>query len=265
MIRKRSETAGGIARAAAVLLAVSLSVAAQDASAPAPPKPKIYFSSTSFSLLLTKGNNQNLSYSVDTDHNLTLSKNVINIKGNVIYARTNGQPRAGIYYSHIKYDRQLSSRAYLLGMTRFERNKSAGYLSRFSVTTGGGYTWIKKDHKVDVSSEVSLGWSGENNLVAPAQIGGEPTTRSTNFLSSIMTHKLVYNLSKTTEVSLQGVIFNNFKDLKGFRVNSYSALSASISASLALKTSFQVVYENRPVAGYRPTDIYFLSSLVVKM
>jgi len=256
--------------AAPALLAFSLSLAALDvpqapSSAPPPSKPKIYYSSTSFSLLLTRGNNQNLSYSVDTDHNLTLSKNVLNMKGSVIYTRSNGQPRSGIYYTHLKYDRQLSARAYLLGLTRFERNKSAGYLSRVSVTTGGGFTWIKKDNALDVSSEISLGWSGENNLVAPAVIGGEPTTRVANFVSSIMTHKLICNLTKTAQLSFQGVVFNNLKDLEAFRVNSYTALSASISASLALKTSFQVVYENQPVAGYKPTDIYFLSSLVVKM
>jgi hypothetical protein len=61
--------------------------------------------------------------------------------------------------------------------------------------------------------------------VTPAQAGGESATRATNFLSSIITHKLIYNLS----------------------------------------TSFQLIYDNRPVAGYRPTDIYFMSSFVVKM
>lgn len=90
-------------------------------------------------------------------------------------------------------------------------------------------------------------------------------TQTVNFLSTITTHKLVYNLTPTAQVSFQGVVFNNLKDLEAFRVNSYTALSASISPSLALKTSFQVVYDNRPVAGYKPTDVFFLSSLVVKM
>lgn len=253
--------------AALAALTVPSGATAQDAAPAAapPPAPKIYYSSTSFSFLLTRGNNQSLSYSVDTDHNLTLTKNVFNIKGSAIYARNNGQPRSGIYYSHVKYDRQLSGRAYLLGMTRFERNKSAGYLSRLSVTTGGGYTWIKRDSKIDVSSEVSLGWSGETFLEAADAAGIDPMTQTVNFLSTITTHKLVYNLTPTAQVSFQGVVFNNLKDLEAFRVNSYTALSASISPSLALKTSFQVVYDNRPVAGYKPTDVFFLSSLVVKM
>lgn len=162
MIRNRIEGALKIACGTAVALAGMLALAAQDApqaavAAAAPAKPKIYFSFTSFSLLLTGGNNQNLSYSVDTDQNLTLARNIINIKGSAIYARSNHQPRSGIYSAHVKYDRQLSARAYFMGLTRFERNKSAGYLSRFAVTTGGGFTWIKKDNKVDVSSEVSRG------------------------------------------------------------------------------------------------------------
>lgn len=90
-------------------------------------------------------------------------------------------------------------------------------------------------------------------------------TRLTNFVSSLMSHKLIYNISPAAQIILLGSVFNNLKDLRGFRINSYSALSASISPSLALKTSFQHVYDNRPVAGYKPTDIYFLSSFVVKM
>jgi len=272
MIRNRIEGALKIACGTAVVLAGMLALAAQDApqaapaaAAAAPAKPKIYFSSTSLSLLLTGGNNQNLSYSVDTDQNLTLAKNIFNIKGSAIYARSNHQPRSGLYYAHVKYDRRLSARAYLLGLTRFERNKSAGYLSRFSVTTGGGFTWIKKDNKVDVSSEVSLGWSGESNIIPPSRPGSEAMTRLTNFVSSLMSHKLIYNISPAAQIILQGTVFNNLKDLKGFRVNSYSALSATISPSLALKTSFQLIYDNRPVAGYRPTDIYFMSSFVVKI
>jgi len=265
MNRNWVERALKIACGTAVVLTGMLALAAQDAPRAAPAKPKIYFSSTSLSLLLTGGNNQNLSYSVDTDQNLTLAKNIFNIKGSAIYARSNHQPRSGLYYAHVKYDRRLSARAYLLGLTRFERNKSAGYLSRFAVTTGGGFSWIKKDNKVDVSSEVSLGWSGENNIMPPSRPGSEAMTRLTNFVSSLMSHKLIYNISPAAQIILQGTVFNNFKDLKGFRVNSYSALSATISPSLALKTSFQLIYDNRPVAGYRPTDIYFMSSFVVKM
>jgi putative salt-induced outer membrane protein YdiY len=269
MNRKRTKVSARIALGAAVLVVAGLGLRAQDAAQAAATAPaaqaKPYFSSTSFSLLFTRGNNQNLSYSVDTDQNLALGKNALNFKGSAIYSRSNHQPRSGIYYAHLKYDRQLSARAYLLGLTRVERNTSAGYMSRVSVTTGGGYTWIKKDNKVDVSSEVSLGWGGENNVVPSPQAGSEATTRKTDFLSSIMSHKLIYNVSETAQITIQGVVFSNLKDLRGFRVNSYSSLSAAISPSLALKTSLQVTYDNQPVVGYKPTDIYFLSSFVVKI
>jgi len=84
-------------------------------------KEKKYSSSTSLSSVLARGNNRTFSFSVDTDHNFLLGRNLLNLKGSVIYSDQNSGRRSEIYYSHLKYDLKVSSRAYLLGLVRAER------------------------------------------------------------------------------------------------------------------------------------------------
>ena len=233
-------------------------------------KPKVYSSSTSFSALLTAGNSRDLTISVDTDQNLKFRKDKLNIKASLIYSRSNSDEISEIYSSSLQYNRQFNARAYLLGMTSFSRNVLSGYRSRFAMSIGAGYFWILRP-QIEVSSDIALGWSSENNAEKLAQqaIGSElkPIKRTVkaSFFSSIVTTRINLNLSSTSNLIHQEVLFLNLEELAGYRITSYTALSASISKYFALKTSMQVMYENRPVLGYKNTDLYLLSSIVFKI
>lgn len=233
-------------------------------------KEKKYNSSTSFSLVLTRGNNKDFSFSFDTDQNLSLGKNKLNLKGSIICSSSNNQKKSEIYYSHLKYDRKISSRAYLLGLIRADRNKLAGYNSRFAFSAGAGYTWLLQK-KIEVYSEGALGWSSENKSEKIIQelIDDVPSfvERSfyESFISSIISSKLVYNISAAAQFVHQETLFLNMKDMEDYRINSYSSISASISRNFALKTSIQIVYEHKPVLGHKNTDLFLLSSIVIKI
>lgn len=233
-------------------------------------KEKKYNSSTSFSLLLTRGNNKDFSFSFDTDQNLRLDRNKLNLKGSIIYSSSNNQKKSEIYYSHLKYDREIGSRAYLLGLVRAERNKLAGYNFRFALSAGAGYTWIKRE-KIEISSEGAFGWSSENSSEKIVQefIDDVPSfterSFSESFLSTIISSKLVYNISAFAQVVYEEILFLNLEDFEDYRLNSYSSISASISRNFALKTSIQIVYERKPVPGHKNTDFFFLSSIVIKI
>lgn len=229
-----------------------------------------YFSSTSLSLLLTRGNKKDFSFSFDTEQNLHFYKNKLNLKGNIIFTQTNGEKKSEIFYSHLKYDRQINSRAYLLGILMLGRNKFAGYNSRFSSSAGAGYILLKRE-KIEISSEGALGWSSENNVkkiirqVIDNETSIEETSVSDSFISSIISAKVIYNASPSAQLTHQEMLFFNMGDLKKYRLNSYSSISATISRHLALKTSLQINYEPHPVPGYKNTDLFLLSSLVIKI
>jgi len=229
-----------------------------------------YFSSTSFSLVLTKGNSESFSYSFDTEQNLHLNKNRFNLKAQFIKARAEGEKTSELYYSHLKYDRELNKKLYLLGLVRYEQNKLSGNNYRLALSGGGGVVWVDQE-KLHFYSEMALGWSNENKTsrVDLKKVNGSLADMekavSTAFLSSIIANKLTYNISKSAQLMFQETIFINMEDTKDFRLNTYSALSTAINSRLALKTSIQILFENQPVPGYKHTDVFLLTSLVLKI
>lgn len=233
---------------------------------------KKYFSSTSFSFLLIRGNSEDLTFSFDTDQSLNFKKDKLNLKIDVILTRTNRQEKSEIYYSQLKYNRQMNSRAYLLGLMAFDRNKSAGIDFRLAFSVGAGYMIIQQK-KMKISSELSLGWTREQfrKLISPENIqeGIEKgdishEEKRPSYVSSIFSTRLMYDLSSSSQFIHQESLFFNLRDLEDWRIYSSTSLSASISRYFALKLSLRLIYDHQPVPGFKSTDIFLLNSLVIK-
>jgi putative salt-induced outer membrane protein len=220
-------------------------------------KQKLYSSSTSFSLLLTSGNAEDLTLGLDTEQNLNLDKNQIQFKGNIIYSESEGAKESEIYYSHLEYKRILSSKAYLTSIGSWERNVLSGYNYRLSLSLGAGYLWMKSE-KLEFSSEAAVGWSKENNVDKV-----KDNSISLSFASLLISSKVKAHVSKTSEFAYHEIFFLNLDDSKDYRLSSLASLSVAISGNLALKMSYQLKYNHQPVAGFKNTDHYFLSSLVI--
>jgi len=123
---------------------------------------------------------------------------------------------------------------------------------------------------VDFTTELAFGFNNENNttrvevnLNNSSSIWKE--TINASFISSLFTGKLSYKISDTSKIVHQETVFLNTEDFEDFRINSVSSLYSSINSMLALKASIQIVYQNLPVEGYKNTDMFFLSSLVIKI
>jgi len=218
---------------------------------------KIYSSSTSFSLLLTGGNNKGLTFGLDTEQNLSFDKNRLQLKGSIIYSKSDESKASELYYGHLEYKRTLSSRAYLLGLGRFERNVLSGYNYRLAFSAGAGYTWTESED-LSFSSEVALAWNSENNI---KKNNGDNV--SLGFASCLIVNKLKIHLSKGSEINYTGIFTLNLDNANDYRLSTLLSLSVAISSHLALKTSYQVKYNHQPVPGFKDTDIYLLSSLVI--
>lgn len=236
---------------------------------PAEEKSPPYSSSTSLSLLFAAGNTEALTVALDTEQSLSLEKNQFQIKGSVITSRSDGEKDSELYYGHLKYKREFSEKAYFLGLGRFEKNEKAGYIHRISLTAGAGYAWIKKEN-VDFSSEASLGWNGEKNMI----VNPMPTLEKTkdilgsdtfSFLSLLVSNGLKLSLSPTAHLDIQEILFFNLKETNDYRLSSLVSLTAEISKFLALKISYQIHYSHRPVPGFKSADHYIFSSLVLNL
>lgn len=133
-----------------------------------------YSSATSFSALLTSGNTRDFSFSMDTVQNLLYDKHKFKLTGQIIYAQSNGERKSEIYNASTHYSLKLNKRTYFLLLSRFSRNVPSGYNFRFAFSSGAGYSWLARK-KINVATEVALGWSSENNAEKLAQrvIGGK--------------------------------------------------------------------------------------------
>lgn len=216
-----------------------------------------YTSSTSFSFLLTRGNNNNQTFSFDTDQNFFFNKSRLKARLSVIYAQKLGEERSEIYNAQFEYNHQIKKGTYILALLAGERNRLAGNEFRFAYSIGAGFIVLKTE-KLEVTSEISGGRTSEN-LRKISQL-----KYFSSYLSLIGTTRLIYTISKTSQLIHQNNFFFNFKEMKDWRVDSNTSLSASISKNFALKTSFRIIYDNLPVEGFKAADYYFLTSVVIK-
>ncbi len=217
---------------------------------------KTYASSTSFSLLITSGNTRKMTFGFDTDQSLVVKKNQFQLKGSVIYGRSEGIKNAEFYYTHLKYKRELTSKVFFLALSRFEKNDLAGYNHRYSLSAGAGYNWVKKT-KITATSEPSLGWSHESNIGQDSAI--------LSFLSLLVASSVKVVLTPTAHISCQEIFSFNLKDPKDFRVTSFISVTADLNKFLALKFSYQLFYNHKSISGFKNTDHYLLSSLVLNL
>lgn len=237
-----------------VLFLISLAQAAEEDKE----KQKVYTSSTSLSILQTSGNANEFSLGFDTEQNLNLEKSQFNFKGSVIYAESEGTRDTEFYFSQLNYRYSFKPRFYGVASTQLERNVLSGYNYRFSLSAGAGYFWIKAK-KLKASSEAAFGWNGENNIEKASD-----SNVSLTFISMSISNSIKIPLSSNSELNHQNIFFFNLKEGSDFRINSISSVSFSISKIFSIKLSHQLKYNHRPVTGFKNTDQYILSSLVLK-
>lgn len=218
---------------------------------------KSYSSSTSFSFLLTSGNSKDLSLGLDTEQNWKSTKNQFQFKGSIIYSESEGSKDTEFYYSHFQNKIALKSKAFILGFGKLERNVLSGYNYQLTLTVGAGYFWTQSE-KFVLSSEAALGWSVENNIEKNTDLNF-----SLSFPSLLISNMIQLALSSNSELVHQDVILFNLENSKDYRVSSLSSLSISISKLLSFKISYQLKYSHNPVPGFKSTDQYLLSSLVL--
>jgi len=117
---------------------------------------------------------------------------------------------------------------------------------------------------------LAFGWNNEENtksvnLDNVSDRNLLQKTMTSSFPTSILNNRLTCRVSKTAEVVLRITTFLNLEDARSYRMNNYASLSAAISPQLALKTSVEIIYDDDPVPGFKHTDAYLLSSLVIKI
>jgi putative salt-induced outer membrane protein YdiY len=162
----------------------------------------------------------------------------------VIYGRTDGDVTTSLWAGSLRGDRNLSSRVAIFGLGNYDRNTFAGIESRYSANTGiavkvvdtakdklrleagGGYTWQRA-----VDPGVDEDFAGGRTAFLFEHALGAKATFS------------------------QGLVFLfNFKTSEDVRINSETAITAPITAGIAMRASYVIRYDRLPEVGSVSTD-----------
>lgn len=144
---------------------------------------------------------------------------------------------AASYFARTRYDRAFNG-AFAFSGAGWERNTFSGIENRYSAVVGLGRTWVDSESghfKTDIGATYTIqkdvepqpgvdeGFAGARATIDAAR----SLTSTTNFVSKLVADQSVE----------QG---------KDMRVDWINSVAVSISEGLALKTSFQILYDREP-------------------
>lgn len=143
---------------------------------------------------------------------------------------------AANYYARARYDRDLGE-AFAFGGVGWERNTFAGVNHRYSAVAGFGRTWIDND-----SGMLKTDLGGTFTLQEDVQTAGD----SDGFGGVRTTVEAARTLTETTDFETELVLDENLSNTSDLRFDWLSSVSVALTEGLALKTSYQLVFDNKP-------------------
>jgi len=142
------------------------------------------------------------------------------------------------YFAKVRVDRTLGQAAFLFGGTGWDRNTFAGIDNRYTTVAGVGRTWFEDDArrlKTDLGATYTL---QEDVVKTPGADDSFFGARA-----SLDYHR---TLSETTSYSSLLVVDESFDDTDDFRADWTNSVAVSMSERLALKASYQLLFDNLP-------------------
>ena len=157
------------------------------------------------------------------------------------------------YYARGQFDRELSASTFWYAGTGWERNTFAGIQNRYSWGGGVGNTWVDGDTST-FKTGYGLTYTLQDDVV-------ETTDGNDTFAGLRLSYDYRRQLTANTEFTSVLVADENLQDTSDFRTDLINALAVSMSSQLALKVSWQLLFDHLPslvglpliVAGGTPT------------
>jgi len=145
---------------------------------------------------------------------------------------------AANYFIRSRYDRNVSDAVYVFGGAGWDRNTFAGIENRYSLVSGTGRTWFATDtrhFKTDIGATYTL-----QNDVTPTPGADD------GFLGLRGTWDYGNQLSETTTFASVLIVDENLNDTEDLRGDFTNSLAVSMSDQMALKISYQMLFDNLP-------------------
>ncbi len=224
------------------LLAVgaALPVHAEDAAAAKPWK-----NAGELSVVSTNGNSKNTTTSAKNTFNYKWTKAALEFVAGALGASTRNSTTAEQYNASekVSYSLGSSDKNYIFEKAGWDSNRFAGYYHRYDVGAGYGRQILDlvKDKLI---GEIGGGYVNEERVAAPRD----------DFGSGRAYTKYTHILSETAQFSQDGEYLHNFEDSDNYRINTETAIIASLTTHLSLKASYKWNRVGKPPAGIGRDD-----------
>ncbi len=151
-----------------------------------------------------------------------------------------------------QYDHRLAKRIVLQFGLGWDRNRFAGLASRIVFTAGAGCAWVE-------TKRTQLKTEGGLTYTVRKYFG----QRAASFAGFRVIASFEQKILETSSVVSQFILDENLENMTDWRYEWTNSATASISESLALKTSLRLLYSNLPAnesvplfdRGGVPTDL----------
>jgi putative salt-induced outer membrane protein len=249
------ERGGNIMNRGAVVLAVWILLAsASIAGAEEPSKNgKAWSEQAELSFVNTTGNTKTTSLA---GKNLLAYKftprTVGSWKIGALYSKDSGRTTAENYATELRLDWLYTERIYTYVLAGWNKNRFAGIDQRYYGGGGMGYKFLLGP-KHFLVGEAGLNYTMED------YIDGSDS----DFLTGRAFAKYEYAITKKNRFSQSLEYLYDFSDSAHYKLNSETALVASLTDIFSLKAGYTVRYDHKPVpAGLKQTDTLLSAALV---
>jgi putative salt-induced outer membrane protein YdiY len=215
------------------------------------------------SLVATAGNSEVMSWALSdkftynwTNQRLTLEaqglrtsttvRNLTNDAGTVQVDEVS-ETTAEQYFVGGRFRQRIYLRLFAYTNASWFRNELAGVQNRAQAALGLGYTFFESE-KSFLTGELGGSWTDEEQI----------TTLSNNWVGAQAIFDFMYKLTETASFDWDLAILPNLEDSEDLRVNTVAGLTSAISSVFALKVSYTLLFDNKPVQvvvpGATPAD-----------
>jgi len=142
------------------------------------------------------------------------------------------------YHVRGRYDRKINAQIFWYTGTSWERNTFAGINNRYSWVGGIGNNWLDNDRTI-FQTAYGISYTLQNDI---AQVSKDKNT----FAGFRLSYDYRWKINTNTE--LTSVLFadENLDEFADFRVDLTNAVAVNMNSKLALKLSWQLLYDNLP-------------------
>lgn len=232
---------------------ISIPAFAEEAPEADAPEP-LWTGNGALSYVSTTGNTDTTSFGLDFSFIRRPTPWGLEVYGLFNQADDSGEKTAERYLAGIRGIRELNDRWSLFAGLSGEKDEFAGFDLRTLLEAGATYKAIDNP-KIFLSFDGGLTYTDEDRIEPEPDI---------SFMGALAAVHFAWNISETAKLTEDLTYYPNFDDSADWRMESITALEASLTNLFGLRLSYEYRFRNEPIGDNDDTDTTTKASLVVK-